>query len=70
MHPLHFQLSMNLLSADLLNKCVLVYMDDVLIYSKTAEEHFSHVKVLFERLAAKNWHVKKKKCGLFLPDVD
>ena len=31
--------SMNLLLADLLDKCVLVYMDDILIYSKMAEDH-------------------------------
>ena len=33
----HFQRSMNLLLADLLDKCVLVYMDDILIYSKMAD---------------------------------
>ena len=36
--PLHFQKSVNLLLADLLDKCVSVYMDDILIYSKTTEE--------------------------------
>ena len=61
---------MNLLLADLLDKCVLVYMADILIYSKTAEEHVAHVKVVFERLAAKNWHVKEKRCALFLPEVE
>ena len=53
----HFQHSMNLLLADLFDKCVLVYMDDILIYSKMAEEHVAHVKAVFEHLAAKNWHV-------------
>ena len=55
---------MNLLLADLLDKCVLVYMDDILIYSKTAEEHVAHIKVVSEHLAANNWHVKEKKCVL------
>ena len=68
--PSHFQRSMNLLLADLLDKCVLVYMDNILIYSKTAEEYIAHVKAVFELLAAKNWHVKAKKCALFLPEVD
>ena len=58
--PSHFQWSMNLLLADLLDKCVLVYIDNTLIYSKTAEEHIAHVKAVFERLAANNWHVKEK----------
>ena len=67
--PLHLQWFMNLLLADLLNMCVLVYMDNILIYSKTTEEHFAHVKAVFECLAAKNWHVEEKKCVLFLPEV-
>ena len=41
--PSHFQRSMNLLLADLLDVCVLVYMDDILIFSKSAEEHRQHV---------------------------
>ena len=53
--PSYFQRSMNLLLADLLDKCVLVYMDDILIYSKMAEKHVAHVKAVFECLAAKNF---------------
>ena len=65
----HFQCSMNLLLADLLDNCVLVCMDNILIYSKTAEEHVAHMKAVFECLAAKNWHVKEN-CALFLPEVE
>ena len=65
--PSHFQRSMNLLLADLLDKCVLVYMDDILVYSKMVDDHVAHVKAVFECLASKNWHVKEKKCALFLP---
>ena len=61
---------MNLLLADLLDKCVLVYMDDILIYSKMAEDHVAHVKAVFEHLEVRNWHVKEKKCALFLPEVE
>ena len=61
---------MNLLLADLLDKCVLVYMDDILIYSKMVDDHVAHVKAVFECLAAKNWHIKEKKCALFLPEVE
>ena len=68
--PSYIQHSMNLLLADLLNKCVLVYMDDILIYSKTTEEHVAHVKAVFECLAAKNWHIKERKCAPFLPEVE
>ena len=45
-------------------------MDDILIYSKTAEEYVPHVKAVFEHLAANNWHVKEKKCVMILPEVE
>ena len=61
---------MNLVLADLLDKCVLVYTDDILIYSKMADDHVAHVKAVFERLVTKNWHINKKKCALFLPEVE
>ena len=60
--PAHFQRSMTLLLADLLNECVLVYMDNILIYSKTAAEHCNYVKQVFAHLNAKGWHIKQKKC--------
>ena len=61
---------MNLFLADLLDKCVLVYMDNILIYSKTTEDHVVHVKAVFECFVAKNCHIKEKKCALFLPEVE
>ena len=59
-----------MLLADFLDKCVLVYMDDILIYSKMADDHVAHVKAVFDCLAANNWHVKENKCALFLPEVE
>ena len=49
---------------------MLVYMDDILIYSKVFEDHVERVKAVSECLAAKNWHIKEKKCALFLPEVE
>ena len=45
-------------------------MDNILIYSKTAAEHHNHVKQVFAHLNAKGWHIKQKKCALFLPVVE
>ena len=61
---------MNLLLADLPDICVLVYMDDILIFSKSAEEHHQHIRQVFEHLNEKKWHVKQKKCALFLNKVE
>ena len=49
--PLHFQRSMSLLLADLLDKCALVYMDNILIYSNMADDHVAHVKAVCKGLA-------------------
>ena len=68
--PAHFQHSVNLLVPDLLDEYVLVYMDDILIYNKATAEHYNHVKQVFARLNAKGWHVKQKKCALFLSAVE
>ena len=68
--PAHFQRSMNMLLADLLDVCVLVYMDDILIFSQTAEQHVEHVKRVFQRLQDHQWHVKESKCALFLSEVE
>ena len=35
-----------------------------------ADDHVVHVEVVFECLVTKNWHVKEKKCALFLPEVE
>ena len=56
--PADFEHSMNLLLADLLDEFVLVYMDDILIYSKTAAEHSTHAKQVFACFNTKGWHMK------------
>ncbi|WVZ58022.1 LOW QUALITY PROTEIN: hypothetical protein U9M48_008336 [Paspalum notatum var. saurae] len=42
--PATFQSTMNYILASLLMKCVVVFIDDILIYSKTWEDHLSHIK--------------------------
>ena len=41
--PAAFQCFMNDIFGDLLNVCMLVYLDDILIYSDSEEEHIWHV---------------------------
>ena len=48
---------------------MLLYIDNILIYPKMAEDHVAHIKAVFECIAAKNWHVKEEKCVLFLPEA-
>jgi hypothetical protein len=44
--PATFQKAMNTTLAPLLRKCVLVFLYDILIYSKTYEKHLQHIKLV------------------------
>ncbi|WVZ90409.1 hypothetical protein U9M48_036715 [Paspalum notatum var. saurae] len=60
--PATFQGAMNATLAPVLRKCVLVFFDDILIYSKTLEEHVSHLRLVLELLHNDQWKVKLSKC--------
>ena len=48
--PTTFQHFMNDIFGDLLNVCILVYLDNILIYSNSEEEHIWHVCEVLHRL--------------------
>jgi len=48
--PAAFQRFMNDVFSDLLDVCVVVYLDDILIYSDDITQHQSHVKEVLKRL--------------------
>ena len=54
---------------DLLDGCVVVYLDDVLIFSRTKEEHFSAFNKVFSHLAKFKLVLKYSKCALFLKSI-
>ena len=56
--PSTFQRGMNLVLYDLLDVCCVVYLDDILIFSKTEEEHWTHLRAVFERLAKHKLYLK------------
>jgi hypothetical protein len=57
-----FQGAMNTTLAPLLRKCVVVFFDDILIYSSTFEEHLKHIKQVLQLLLKDQWQVKLSKC--------
>jgi hypothetical protein len=61
--PATFQSVMNHILAPLLRKCVVVFIDDILIYSKTKEEHIQHVKQVFQLLQEHQFKVRLSKCS-------
>lgn len=54
---------MNHILAPLLRKCAVVFIDDILIYSKTQEEHLQHVKMVFDLLREHQFKVRLSKCS-------
>ncbi len=60
--PATFQRYMNKVIGGLKWKSSLVYLDDIIIFSKTFEEHLVHVREVFERLSKYNLRLNPKKC--------
>ena len=61
--PATFQAIMNHILAPLLRKCVVVFIDDILIYSKIQEEYLQHVKMVFDLLREQQFKVRLSKCS-------
>lgn len=67
--PSTFMRVMNNCFRDLLDECVVIFLDDILIFSKTKEEHERHIRIILERLRKYKFYAKLKKCEFFKPKV-
>jgi hypothetical protein len=67
--PATFQTAMNTIFRPFLNKFVLVYLDDILIYSRTAEEHCSHLRQVLEVLREHRLYANLRKCTFAKPEL-
>jgi len=67
--PATFQHVMNTVLAPLLRKCVVVFIDDILIYSKTWEDHIQHIREVFLLLQHHQFKVKLSKCSFAQQEV-
>src|SRR6185503_19096996 len=61
--PATFQRVMNWVIAPLLRVCVIVFIDDILVYSKTWEQHLEHVAAVFQLLHEHQFKIKLSKCS-------
>lgn len=68
--PASFQALMNEVFSDFLGKFVLVFFDDILIYSSSLDEHLTHLRLVFEKLQANNLFVKKGKYEFAQPQIE
>ncbi|GJR07491.1 putative reverse transcriptase domain-containing protein [Tanacetum coccineum] len=67
--PAVFMDLMNRVSKPYLDKFVIVFIDDILIYSKDEKEHEEHLKVILELLKKEKLYAKFSKCEFWIPKV-
>ena len=65
--PAYFQELMTSILKDF--PFAIAYLDDIIIFSKTPQEHLSHICMVFEKLKSANLSMKKSKCSFFLKEI-
>ncbi len=68
--PGTFQRAMNTIFFDLLDEGVVCYLDDLLLYSKSVEQHKQLLDRVFGILSKNKLYLKDSKCHLFLEKVN
>jgi len=68
--PAAFQRFVNLVFTDMLNVCIVVYLNDILVYSDNMEDHTKHIREVLQRLHQHKLYAKPKKCEFHLDSVE
>ena len=67
--PAHFMYLMNSVFMPELDKFVVIFINDILIYSKSKEEHAEHLRIVLQRLRDHQLYAKFSKCAFWLEEV-
>ena len=68
--PATFQNLMNDVLRDFLDDFAIVYLDDILIFSRSLAEHKPHVRLVLERLRANGLFAKPEKCAFHRDEIE
>jgi hypothetical protein len=64
--PAYFMYLMNKVFMEYLDKIIVVFIDDILIFSKTEEEYETHLRLILENLRAHSLYTKFSKCEFWI----
>jgi hypothetical protein len=67
--PAYFMYLMNKVFMEYLDKFVVVFINDILLYSKMEEEHEEHLRLVLEKLRINHLYAKFIKCKFWLTQV-
>jgi hypothetical protein len=67
--PAYFMNMMNKVFMDEWDKCVVVFIDNILVFSKTAEEHEEHPRIVLGKLRQHQLYAKFSKCEFWMEEV-
>jgi hypothetical protein len=67
--PAYFMYLMNKVFMEYLDKFDVVFIDDILIFSKMEEEHQKHLRLVLEKLRSNQLYAKFNKCEFWLTEV-
>jgi hypothetical protein len=67
--PAYFMYLMNKVFMEYLDKFVVVFIDDILVFSKTEEEHAEHLRLVLQKLREHQLYAKRSKCEFWLKEV-
>jgi hypothetical protein len=65
----YFMYLLNKMFMEYLDNFVVVFIDDILVYSETGEEHENQFRLLLEKLRANQLYTKFSKCEFWLIEV-
>jgi hypothetical protein len=65
----HLMYLMNSIFMEELDKFIIVFIDDILVYSKSMEEHEEHLRVILQQLRDHQLYVKFSKCEFWINEV-
>jgi hypothetical protein len=67
--PAYFMYPMNKVFMEYLNKFVMVFIDDILVYSRSEEEHEGHLRLVLQKLREHRLYAKLSKCEFWMKQV-